>query len=776
MQRSISWCRTHRRLRLTNLLHCASLALAPVILEAAPAPASPRPWQDYRTIMWINDAVHGQPGKTPLFFQRLREMGVNTGMVFDDGDNQLLVQNHFPYYVENMVNRGLCLKWNSKVRDWDKFVAEWARTGRPDSALVRDYCLDDPKWQRWARQEVARIVRKNRAYAPLAYNIRDELSTTISANPFDYDFNPLTLAKFRAWLQTQYRSLDALNAEWDTRFTSWEAVRPFTTDQIKNRMAGGGALPRGNPDWQRLERTRFDPARARQEPVCWDFAPWCDFRTYMDISLARTLNGLRKAARALDPRTPVGIEGTQMPDAFGGYDLWRLAHAVDWVEAYDIGDAREIFGSFMPGKPILTTVFESDTRHAQRRLWHLLLEGDRGCIVWWSEDCIDWKSDDYALTAKAKALAPALKEMTSPLARLFLRATPERDPIYIHYSQPSIQVDWLLESTGDGSTWLRRFSSFEAGHNRQVKVRDGWLKALEDLGYSPQFISSEQIESGKLRKLAHAGPVVLVLPSSWALSGKEASEIERLVAASNSQGPEAIHAPVTAQAAIGARMPSSGSPESHTRGRGRPRSYPMRSAAWAEPLHALFCDGTPGQFDQHGKLWEHSPLAALCPTPDSPQPRCFVAKNGGLAAVHRGAIAAYSAQRLKPRPGMAWPDWLAGQLRGARPEVSVSASARVRIYRFRVKWGRLVAFERNISYQMSEDLKQAGGNEALEQPIALDARLEHPAHVYDLRSRAYLGYTNRIHFTLGPWQPSLFALTPQKRPIKRLLEPTAHPL
>jgi Beta-galactosidase len=722
MQRSVSWRRT---LQFAGLVLWASLVLAPANIQAAPAQTSLRPWQDYRTIMWINDPVHGKPAKAPLFFRRLRQMGVNTGMVFDDGDNKLLVENHFPYYVENMVNRGLCLKWNSSVRDWDKFVTDWSRTGRPASALVRDYCLDDPTWQRWAREEVSRIVRKNRVQAPLAYNIRDELSTTFSANPFDYDFNPLTLAKFRAWLQTQYHTLGALNAEWDTRFRSWETVRPFTTDQIKNRLAGGGALPRGNPDWQRLERMRFDPGQARQSPVRWDFAPWCDFRSYMDLSLARTLNSLRQTARALDPRTPVGIEGTQMPDAFGGYDLWRLAHALDWVEAYDIGDAREIFGSFMPGKPILTTVFESDTRHARRRLWHLLLEGDRGCIVWWSEDCIDWKSEDYALTAKAKAIAPALKEMTSPLARLFLRATPERDPIYIHYSQPSIQVDWLLESTGDGSTWLRRFSSFEAGHNRQAKVRDGWLKALEDLGYSPQFISSEQIESGKLRRVARAGSAVLVLPSSWAVSGKEASEIKRLVAPSAGGAPEAIH--------------------------------------------ALFCDGAPGQFDQHGKLWEHSPLDPLCPPPGVPEPRCFVAKNGRFAALRKGDIGAYSAERLKPQPDAAWPDWIAGQLRGMPPEVSVPSSTRVRIHRFKVKWGRLVAFERNISYQMSEDLKQAGGNEALEQPITLEARLEHPAHVYDLRSRAYLGYTDRVHFTLDPWQPSLFALTPQKVRLEKLL-------
>ena len=34
--------------------------------------------------------------KVPLFFQRLREMGVNAGMVYDGGDPALLVENKFP--------------------------------------------------------------------------------------------------------------------------------------------------------------------------------------------------------------------------------------------------------------------------------------------------------------------------------------------------------------------------------------------------------------------------------------------------------------------------------------------------------------------------------------------------------------------------------------------------------------------------------------------------------------------------------------------------------
>jgi len=75
---------------------------------------------------------------------------------------------------------------------------------------------------------------------------------------------------------------------------------------------------------------------------------------------------------------------------------------------------------------------------------------------------------------------------------------------------------------------------------------------------------------------------------------------------------------------------------------------------------------------------------------------------------------------------------------------------------------RLVAFERNIEYQMSENLKQAGGDQALEVPVKIEARLRQQAHVYDLRAGTYLGLTNRIHFTLDAFQPSLFALLPEE--------------
>ncbi len=509
-------------------MHPWPLLAAAAAAFAAPAPVPPpsRAWDEYVVILWTGDTVHKHPDRFPLYVQRLRELGATAGMVHGRGDPAPWRAAGVPYYVENVVNRGLCLKWNSKVRDWDRFINDWSASRDP-AAFVREYGLLDPAWREWARREAAEAARRNAPHAPLAYNLRDELSITFSANPFDYDFSPPTLEEFRRRLRRRHGDLAALNRAWATEFPSWKAVRPFSTDEIKHRMAGGGAHPSGTPHWRAVAAIRFDPAEARRAPDRWNLAPWCEFHSFLDDVWAEILDDLRRTIRAADSAAPIGIEGTQMPHAFGGFDLWKLACVVDWIEPYDIGGARAIFGSFMEGRPILSTLGVSDACVALRRLWHLLLEGDRGCIVWWSEDCIDWSTPDWRLTAKGRALEPALREMRGPLARLLLRAHREWDPIAIHYSQPSIQVAWLLESTVDGRTWPRRFSSHESKVNRQAAQRVAWLRALRRAGYWPRFVSQRQIEEGALRSEAWTA---LILPSSWAMSEAEVAAVRAFAA------------------------------------------------------------------------------------------------------------------------------------------------------------------------------------------------------------------------------------------------------
>jgi hypothetical protein len=113
---------------------------------------------------------------------------------------------------------------------------------------------------------------------------------------------------------------------------------------------------------------------------------------------------------------------------------------------------------------------------------------------------------------------------------------------------------------------------------------------------------------------------------------------------------------------------------------------------------------------------------------------------------------------------MDWASWIGERMKFMPPPIQISASACVHTHRYRLGKNRLVAFERNVDYHMSEDLKQAGGNERLETGIEVEARLGSEAHVYDLTTQEYLGKLAVLHFTLAPWRPSLFALTQEKLP------------
>ena len=504
-----------RRLICLSLIALASLA-------QADAPV--RPWGErYRVILWCGETIAKNRAHTNTLAAACRELGVTTLMTGAEGDPAPWLGAGFDYYVENIVNRGLCLKYRSSVTDWSAFVTDWAKT-RDTRSLVRDYSLTDPIWRKASGDLMRQTAARHASSAPVLYDIRDELSTTVSANPFDYDFAPVSLAAFRRWLAMRYPSLDALNIAWLTAFSSWDAVTPFATDEIKARLCGCVFAQGQKPDWQAVRAARYTPEAARAAPARWHLAPWCDFRTFMDDCLAETLAELRSAAHAADPATPVGIEGTQMPSAWGGYDLWKLSLALDWAEPYDITAARAVFGSFMRGKPLLSTYGERDPVAVSRRLWHLLLEGDCGAILWWSEDLLEGSGDTLSLSAKGRALAPVMREMQSPLAHLLLRAERLYDPVAVHYSQPSIQLAWLFGSFEDGATWQRRFSSYEAAHSLHAALRTELWQRLREAGLSPQFVAYEEIEKNAL---AERGFTACLLPDSYALSEREAQALKR---------------------------------------------------------------------------------------------------------------------------------------------------------------------------------------------------------------------------------------------------------
>jgi hypothetical protein len=157
-------------------------------------------------------------------------------------------------------------------------------------------------------------------------------------------------------------------------------------------------------------------------------------------------------------------------------------------------------------------------------LWHLLLHGDTGVIIWCSSDWLDYESADLAPKSFVAGMADVFAELKGPAAAAIMRAKRDRPRIAIHYSHPSIQVGWMIDSREDGDTWPRRFSSYESVHSRIALVRSSWCRLLEDLGYQYDFASTEQIIEGVLDERDYQ---VLLLPESLAIGDEEAAAIER---------------------------------------------------------------------------------------------------------------------------------------------------------------------------------------------------------------------------------------------------------
>jgi hypothetical protein len=153
----------------------------------------------------------------------------------------------------------------------------------------------------------------------------------------------------------------------------------------------------------------------------------------------------------LDNEAFCGLEGTQMPHAFGGYDYWKLLKSISWLEPYDIRSSRELVRSFAPGIPVVSTAFERDKFKLSRKLWYLVLHGDKGVIIWpfdrkMNNVIIKQAKKDFTLTTIGEAIKDVFWELRSGIPKLLTTAIRQHHPIAIHYSQASIQADWMFET------------------------------------------------------------------------------------------------------------------------------------------------------------------------------------------------------------------------------------------------------------------------------------------------------------------------------------------
>ncbi len=447
----------------------------------------------FRILVWQYQTEAGQDA---ALYQRVNLQGWH----IDYGASQQAKahwgrERGWPYYVDHAAGKGI--------------LHLTPRSGL--KKIPRDGTPSPRPWSFFAPATLAELkTRLDRNVPPvingpvLAIALDDEVSLGTFNSPLEVDFAPAAIAAFQGWLVRRYGSTQQLRSRW--RVAGDEPLRPLPFEQVRRQIDA-------------------------QPPSQWRLARWLDFRAFMDHTQASVFTQLVRHTNQLAPGVPVGVVGGQQPSAYGGFDYAKLRHAVQWMEAYDIGGTNEILRSFWaapPRRPWMQTYFLSGNLQADKWfLWYYLAHGCRSVIAWPEIQSQPW-FDATKIHPQVERLAETFQQVQSDALGVLTHPDTEPlfSPIAILYSHPSIQVGWAIDASAHGKTWPRRSSSIDNACLSSGKNRVAWTRLLEDLGHQARYIDPTELLDGVLTK---AKIKVLILPQAFALSQSECRAIRTFV-------------------------------------------------------------------------------------------------------------------------------------------------------------------------------------------------------------------------------------------------------
>ncbi len=317
------------------------------------------------------------------------------------------------------------------------------------------------------------------------YFVGDEGSLTSYGDAFDYCWGPHTLEAFRQWLQSEYSTLEGLNAKWKTSYADWKDVVPLTTQEARDS---------GN------------------------FAPWADHRTFMEITFANAYKTVRDGVTKGDKEGHIAVSGTQGTAAWNGCDWYRLDQIIDDFLAYGGGNQWDLHRSFAkPGSMIgFWTGYGSKGIAVQNAIWTAAIHNVLYPNIFWM---YAYLNPDFTLSDSARDMGKAFKALKfEGVGKLFMESQRLQDGIAVHWSIASVHAA-AITAPAEGKEANQIVRNLGAS-------RDGWVSCIKDLGLQFDFVAYEQIENGLLDSGKYR---VFIMPSSVAVSAEEAAAIRRFV-------------------------------------------------------------------------------------------------------------------------------------------------------------------------------------------------------------------------------------------------------
>lgn len=469
----------------------------------------------------------------PLFYNIADELGQGDQIRPQDFCHSPYCTVKFAEYLHKLYGPSFASNYRQRptgeLTSWDDESVQNGK-GWLDGNLVIDYTTTDRAFDSVAvaalQAKYGSVARLNAAWgtdfpAPKGTADREEWAPLLAVVRETRSIPEPTAEA----LEKRLGPIEQANALWGSQ-TSWGAANRPTS--FKSWAEVSGFLGRY---YRELSQVRSTDG--------WDVTRWCDFRNFLDSTFADAIQRARAICRTEDPHARCSTEGGQCPFAFGWYNYENVVKSIDVIEPYNIGNNVEVIRSLNPEVIMISThgfqyqqgkaLTERDRlfqKRAIRPIWWGLFHGHRASFIW-DEVYPDYRfvnPETRQLTPAAETFASTFNELRNGISKLFINCRRLHDGIAIHYSQPSMQVHWLLDNVQHARDWM--IHSGEDRFSHFAGVRNGWTKLIEDLGLQYNFLGREQIEAGKLGSGEYR---VFIMPQSVAISSQEGDQIREFV-------------------------------------------------------------------------------------------------------------------------------------------------------------------------------------------------------------------------------------------------------
>jgi len=393
-----------------------------------------------------------------------------------------------------------------------------------ENSTARKPCLSDPETRTKVSAAYEKLGEELKPYGPMAIASLEDESELSGARFSNLEVctSEFCTRRYREWLEGHYKTIDALNREWDSTYGSFGQIEPMT----------------------------FEEARRRANP-----APWVDWRTFMEHVWLDALLLTRQGVKKHYPEVRMGFSNSfgQMP--FSGWDFATLSRHVDMTIEYPtiidhlmppknddafeadnlpmdiaIRQKLDIRRSFMDDAcPSPGWIWYDRSRQgAELKPWWMAFIGARGCTPW-GPDSLGVQSGAtrmsfwafihplLAHTQSSRWLADSLGDLNRGVGKIFVDYDKAPAAVAVLYSQPSMHLAWAWSDVE--SAFNPKTDSLYAWY---YKSRVNVTRLLREQGLSYRFVDSSQIDSGGLRQYR-----ALFLPCSLCLSDETLDQIRR---------------------------------------------------------------------------------------------------------------------------------------------------------------------------------------------------------------------------------------------------------